>query len=250
MKNGGGDSCVTVIMNDTLVNTTWVRNLILAYDSVLHAQYADSSKFADTSAFAISIVLASSDGEILYDNSGTIDGAPMTTDGTNITITNDVSAGGAISSSYASYPIFQAFLVDLAEFSFSWADIANSDLVSLIVEPTTPYSFTLETDWNDIHHQMVFDNRTTSPRMFYQLITYDQLESHGFLVDTNSFDIFIAYPGSGDPQYSFREDSALFNVSISTNDTILMINSNMIVNADSAYITDKSWDWLYNLGKP
>lgn len=99
MKNGGGDSCVTVIMNDTLVNTTWVRNLILAYDSILHAQYADSAKyadssgFADTSYFSLNVGAGGSPGDVQYNNAGVLDGAPMTTDGSDIAVTNDMSIG-------------------------------------------------------------------------------------------------------------------------------------------------------------
>lgn len=91
MKNGGGDSCVTVIMNDTLVNTTWVRNLILSYDSVLHAQYSDTSNYSDTSGFAINSTSSpgGSSGEVQFNNAGSFGGITgFTWNGTTLAKTN------------------------------------------------------------------------------------------------------------------------------------------------------------------
>lgn len=244
MKNGGGDSCVTVIMNDTLVNTTWVRNLILAYDSVLHAQYADSAKyadsagFADTSYFAINIVLASSDGEILFDNSGTIDGAPMSTDGTDITVdndldvTSDINFGNTLYGVYSGFPIVQSFLVSpLNDPPFGYYFLNSTESIQLsmdedlfkiqISSSSQSTQFLLR---KGVHGGILLKQGTTSGAQYdtrYKQIAtlnpgiinrvwigndsihseYTQLDTAGFHIEVDGdFD-------NPDPQYNFYKDS-------------------------------------------
>lgn len=239
MKNGGGDSCVTVIMNDTLVNTTWVRNLILAYDSILHAQYADSAKyadssgFADTSYFSLNVGAGGSPGDVQYNNAGVLDGAPMTTDGSNMEVSGNLVLDYGFENildflptfyheftvnPIASYPFYfyakgsgaNLFFLRMGYGKFLFNAGSSTGQSYFNIDHTgSPFLSTRMSGGVTIADLRLDPRISNFPIILNRVfISPDSLESEFTILDTSGFHIEIDGDiDNPDPQYNFEKDS-------------------------------------------
>lgn len=274
------DSTVTHFMKDTLVNTTWVNNLInsLDYDTVLFsyytdtadyssladsANYADSSGYSDTSGVALNISVPGTTGSIII-NDGGIFGSALNLNTSNLFMDGNLNTGLGVGS-------FSAIVVGNSNTGIGFASLAdvtggdgNTGIGTAALNSVTTGDYNTSLGTQSLLDITTGDNniaigrkagRYASASMSNRLFINSLNRSN--LLEDSTLSIIYGY------QAATSEDQRLdlnANVSISESltigggitiqDTVLFINSNMIINADSAYVTDKSWTWLYNLGKP
>ncbi len=190
-----GDSCVTFMMNDSTVNPAWVRAYVSLYGALP----------------------GGTDGAIQFNDAGVLGGAPMTTDGTDISITNHLQVNGGVALS-SGLTLFEMDMEGIRQFiegsQGQGINVYIDTALFLIVKAVS-----VEGDYESE-------------------ITLDTL---GFYIKVNGK---ITHPN---PQYQFFEDSLVIGSNVIVDGYVEHQNYKFAVymEEDSVITTSLTTDWEF-----